>query len=59
MMLMSEGQKSLWRNWSQCERCKGWERMGLSRYCPSCDADRIEAVEALALAPALENTNAR
>lgn len=28
---------------TQCERCKDWERLGLSRYCPSCDAEYLAA----------------
>lgn len=29
----------------QCERCKEWEQMGLSRYCPSCDADNLDLIQ--------------
>jgi hypothetical protein len=26
------------RDQEQCPRCREWEQMGLSAYCPSCDA---------------------
>lgn len=31
----------------QCARCKDWERLGLSRSCPSCDAEWLDAEAAL------------
>lgn len=29
----------------QCERCKDWERMGLSSYCPPCDEAWFEKLD--------------
>lgn len=37
----------------QCERCKEWERLGLSRYCPSCDAIWLEHEHPMAKVKAL------
>jgi len=44
---MNEAQERMWRNWPQCERCKDWQRRGLSNYCPTCDRARLDEFERL------------